>query len=141
MESIIGFWLVYRSLDLFKGSVVTNVKIQSLLVQQLIYCTRYDHNLVINISPYDWTWRFLTAFNNILSLSVRVNCAKTPKQSWVILMREKKGKLTHLETRNLAVRSLFAVRPFIMKWAFPFGIVAILGFVLISTTYSREEVC
>lgn len=54
-------------------------------------------------------------------------------------MWEKKGKLTNLETRNLAVRVLFAVRPFIMNWAFPFGIVVILGFALIPSTYRGEE--
>lgn len=72
-------------------------------------------------------------------MSVRVKCAEAQKQSWVRLVRKKKGKLTNLETRNLAVRALFVVRPFTMNWAFPFGIVIILGFALILSTYSGGE--
>lgn len=64
------------------------------------------------------------------------------KSSEVFLSKnceKKKGKLTNLETRNLAVRALFAVRPFTMNWTLPFGIVVILGFALIPSTYSRGE--
>lgn len=39
----------------------------------------------------------------------------------------------------MAVRALCVVRPFIKNGAFPFGIAAILGSALISSTYSEGE--
>lgn len=80
-------------------------------------------------------------FSNMLSLGVRVKCAKAQKRSWVRSGREKKkGQIYKFGGQEFGCqRALFAVRPFIMNWTFPFGIVVILGFALIPSTYSWGE--
>ena len=58
--------------------------------------------------------KFLMFFSNVFSLTVRVKYVEAQKQSCKT-SEKKKGKLTNLETRNLAVRALFVVRSFIMN--------------------------